>query len=124
MAEYEPGVCNIGRAERLKRYAWGSLGLVAAFLVVFNSGLASLPSLTAGFMLFLVGFEGLLQAQLSFCTGFARAGVYDVSESGDDRQEIHDPDARKLDRTTALKINAASVGLAAVTTGLFWLIPL
>lgn len=116
--EYEPGGCNIGRAERRKRYLLGAAGFGVAALVAAAVGWLALPSwallLTA--VPLVVGFEGLYQGWLGFCAGFAQRGVYDVSDAGVERHEVEGEDARRADRRRARRIHLYAVGSAAVVT--------
>ncbi|MFC7167228.1 hypothetical protein [Halospeciosus flavus] len=65
------------------------------------------------------GLLGVLQAKESFCVGFAKQGVYDVSESGEGRRDVSDEAYRRADRihAVALAIEAlvgATVGAACL----------
>lgn len=63
MAEYQPGVCNVGGVERRKRYAFGVAGFVVAAAAVVAVYALSLPAvwmLAAGVPL-LAGSEGVFQ---------------------------------------------------------------
>lgn len=114
MADYQPGVCNIGPAEQRKRSALGAIAsLVTLFLVlgVLTSDVSRLVLLLSVVPLFLVA-EGFLQAQAGFCAGFASAGIYDVSESGTDRQTVENATHRAADRRRAWKLHRQSAALA------------
>lgn len=122
MVEYEPGACNIGRAERTKRRYLGYLGFLAGALVVVAVPLARLDPLwlLASAAPFYGGFLGLLQARAGFCAGFGLAGVYDVSEAGESRRDVTDADARKADRRKALTLQLEAAGLAVVAAGVVY----
>lgn len=121
MTEYQAGACNIGRAEQRKRYATGLAGFLAAGLftvAVVALGLESQWLLAVAAPLF-VGFLGLLQGREQFCVGFALAGVYDVSESGDQRTDAPGDRAR-ADRRRAIRLQAkALLATLAVTLALY-----
>ncbi|MFB6175084.1 MAG: hypothetical protein ABEJ87_03835 [Candidatus Nanohalobium sp.] len=122
MSEYQPGVCNIGKAEKRKRYGLG-LGSMAVFIALGATILAGLVSpigLIFAFIAAMTGFEGILQGYLSFCAGFASQGIYDVSEKGDERHDVEDDTARKQDRLKALQIHLYSfTGALSFTALLF-----
>lgn len=118
MAEYQPGVCNVGGVERRKRYAFGVAGFVVAAAAVVAVYALSLPAvwmLAAGVPL-LAGSEGVFQGAQRFCAGFATAGIYDVNDDGNDRHEVTDDAARHADRRKAVRIHIQSL-VAAVVTG-------
>lgn len=126
MVEYEPGVCNIGPAERSKRRYVGYLGFLAGMLVVIAVPLARLQPLwlLASAAPFYAGFLGVLQARSGFCAGFGLAGVYDVTEAGEERIDVNDPDARKADRRKALALQFEAVGLSVVAAGVVYAVGL
>ncbi|MDY6771354.1 MAG: hypothetical protein SV186_05385 [Candidatus Nanohaloarchaea archaeon] len=116
--EYQPGSCNIGRAELRKRAYLGIAGFLFASAVLTGiiylglSVIALLP-LFAGFSL---GFEGYFQTRYRFCAGFAMQGIYDVSEEGGNRHEVPDSDAHRQDLRQALKIHLYSFLSAGAVT--------
>lgn len=118
MTEYEPGVCNIGKAEKRKRYGLG-LGGAAVTLVLTGLMLTDIIAPVGIFGVFLASFaafEGLFQAHLNFCAGFASKGLYDVSEKGGNRKEVEDETARKKDKLRAVQIHVYSLtGTLTVT---------
>jgi hypothetical protein len=121
MTEYQAGACNIGRAERRKRYATGLAGFGAA--LVLAAGVLVLnvetPWLLAVAAPLFVGFLGLFQARAQFCVGFAMAGVYDVSDSGGQRREAP-IDAKRTDQRRAILLQAkALLAAIAVTLALY-----
>ena len=116
MAEYEPGVCNIGAGEQRRRYALGAVSFAATLLLLFAVYATALPPvlLLATFVPLFGAAEGYVQGRARFCAGYAVLGVYDVSDVGDDRREVADPDARRTDRRRALRIHAAAGATALV----------
>lgn len=122
MTEYEPGVCNIGRAERKKRYALGASGAVIALVtaILTASGIFPISGLLLVAAVTFLAFEGFLQGYLSFCAGFASKGIYDVSEEGDEREEVSEDVSRKKDKVKALQIHLYSAtGTLALTAIIF-----
>ncbi len=124
MPEYQPGVCNIGDAERWKRYAVGAAGFVAAAVTLIAVEALALPSwaLVAVALPVFAGFLGVYQARLGFCVGFATRGVYDVSDDGDEQYEIADDAAREADRRRSRRIYAYSAVSTFVVTALVYLV--
>ncbi|MEE6210637.1 hypothetical protein U3A55_10775 [Salarchaeum sp. III] len=124
MTEYQPGVCNIGGVERRKRYAFGVAGVVVAAAAVVAVYALSLPAvwMLAVVAPLLAGFEGVLQGAHRFCAGFATAGLYDVSDDGNDRREVTDDAARRADRRKAVRIHVQSFVAAVVTGAVLYLL--
>jgi hypothetical protein len=126
MAEYQPGVCNIGEAEQRKRYALGALASLATLGLVVGVVAFQLPTwwLLASVVPLLGVAEGFFQARFNFCAGFALAGVYDVSPSGSDRHEVADESDRRADRERARQIHLYSLGAALAGTVLVYAVGL
>lgn len=124
MSEYQPGECNIGEAERRRRYALGLVASVATLVlitwVLANDGptwllaLSSIPLFGAA--------EGFFQGRSEFCTAFAALGVYDVSDEGGDRREVPAEADRNADRRRAWRIHAYSASVAVVGTVLLYVV--
>ncbi|GAA0264775.1 hypothetical protein [Halobacterium noricense] len=115
MPEYQPGSCNIGHAERRKRYLSGVTGFaVAALLVVAVATLHADPAwLLAAVAPLFVGFLGVLQARAKFCVGYAMAGVYDVTVTGGNREAA--PEAgQRADRKRAIVLSLKALAAATV----------
>lgn len=115
MAEYQPGACNIGHAERRKRYLSGVAGFAATALLVVGVATVDAPRtwLLAAVVPLFGGFLGVLQARAGFCAGFAMAGVYDVSETGGNRQSA--PAAgQRADRRRAIALPLQALAAAVV----------
>ncbi|SHH31434.1 hypothetical protein [Halobaculum gomorrense] len=120
MAEYEPGVCNIGAGEQRRRYALGAVSFAATLGLLFAIYAANLPK-TLALATFLPLFgaaEGYYQGRYQFCAGYALLGVYNVADEGGDRTPVTDPDARRADRRRALRIHAYAGGTALLGASL------
>ena len=78
---YEPGVCNIGRAERFRRLSFGMTWLVISFGIYFAIEALNLNNY---FKIVLVipnflGFLGVLQYFYRFCTTNAMKEIYNMN---------------------------------------------
>jgi hypothetical protein len=118
-SDYRPGVCNIGSAERRRRYRYaGVCGVVA---VGYAAGVLawSLPTalLLGLFVPLSLGTELFLQARRSFCAGLGLRGRFDFGgEAGDDgvatdggAGRVTEPAARRADRRYALRLTLLGV---------------
>jgi hypothetical protein len=115
MADYEAGACNIGHAEQRQRYLTGVASFAAAALLVVAVATVDAPRtwLLATVAPLFGGFLGILQARANFCAGFALAGVYDVSESGENRRSAPE-DGQRADRRRAIVLPAKALAAACV----------
>jgi len=118
MAEYQPGVCNIGAEQRRARRlsGIGSFGLAAA--IVLAVALAVLPAraLWATALFVFGGWVGLVQDYYGFCVAFGALARYDLSGSGGTTGAVDEAEAVAADRKRALQILVVAAGLAVVTT--------
>lgn len=123
MTEYQPGVCNIGRGEQRKRYGLGLAGalLTVVLTVLLFTEIIPVIGLTGVFIGSLIMSEGLIQGYMNFCAGFASKGIYDISNSGDDKEKVEDEELRKQDKIKALQIHLYSVSGAIVVTAAVFL---
>ena len=123
MTEYQPGVCNIGKVEQRKRYGLGLAG--AAGTVILSAllfmNIISIIGLAGVFITALIMSEGFVQGYMNFCAGFASRGIYDVSESGEEKEDVEDEKQRKQDKIKALQIHLYSVSGALVVTATVFL---
>lgn len=121
---YQPGVCNIGPAERRKRLQLGWLGLaltivaIVAF-VVFQVPdpwrvLVAAPAALAA--------NGFLQHAMHFCVGFAMRGLYNLGPLGTE-ETVMDAEMRKADQRKGLQITAYSMLFAAAAVVIAVLLP-
>lgn len=78
---YEPGKCNIGRAERMKRLVFGLTGFTVSLLIYAVIFIFSLPTLLVAVLVIpnFFGFLGLFQYQARFCTTNALSQQYDMN---------------------------------------------
>lgn len=124
-ATYQPGVCNIGPAERQQRLTVGWLGLgitvaaLAAF-VIFGVPdpwrvLVALPAALAA--------NGFLQYRMHFCVNFAMRGLYNLGTALHTEENVVDSAMRRADQRKGLQIIGLSVLLAAVVVVVAILLP-
>lgn len=116
--EYQPGVCNIGAAERRRRYAVAVVGFLAAAVTVIAVLVYDLPSwlLLATIAPLFAGFVGYYQGRHQFCIGFALAGVQNVGETAGETEAVEDASASRADRREAVVLLGRSF-LSAVLLG-------
>lgn len=111
MAQYQPGVCNIGKNEIRKRYGLAVVAFVIAAIVSYAILSFSWPKLALffSFVLLLMGFEGFYQGYFKFCAGFAARGIYDFAGSGGSRNKVTNSEAHKEDMKKAKQIHIYSI---------------
>ncbi|MEF8830995.1 MAG: hypothetical protein V5A23_05600 [Halobacteriales archaeon] len=118
MAEYEPGVCNIGRDEQRMRLRTGlaSFAVGVAYTAwVIASGRP--PAYLLGtFALATGGFLGYVQYRLQFCAAFGAMARYNLTGSGGEEGTVLEDELHRKDRRRALEIVAYSLGLGLATT--------
>lgn len=120
MTEYVPGKCNIGARERNNRYIIGASGNIAAALAVGVTVYYELPSYVAifSYIPFFLGFEGVFQALTGFCVHYAQKGVY---EKDGELEEVESEEDHEKDFRKAMRIHAASLIAAGVSTAIVYL---
>ena len=80
MAEYRPGVCNIGPRGRMERAGFGIATIifsVGLWVLARLNGIPPWPIALLFFPLF-AGSVAILEALFGFCVVFAHEGVYDL----------------------------------------------
>lgn len=126
-AEYEPGACNIGTAERRVRYGLGAASFLAAAALVVTVPVFAWPRwvLLLTVLPWFGGFVGYYQGRAGFCVRYAMSGVYNVGDRLGDHHRVTDAVAASRDRREALSLLArASVSAAVVTLVVYVLVPL
>jgi hypothetical protein len=115
MAEYIPGVCNIGPQEINRRRRIGWIGLaVAVLLFILLAGL----NLNHWWRLLIffpvtLSASGFLQAHFHFCSGFAGKGVFNFGEIGK-TQEVKDDSFKIKDKQKGKQITLYAVSIGAI----------
>ncbi|QAU14069.1 hypothetical protein EKH57_15945 [Halorubrum sp. BOL3-1] len=117
--EYQPGVRNIGRSERRRRFALGVTSLLMATGVV--AGVLSV-GLAPEMVLFTLPFiyaatVAFIQYRERFCAVFALLGVFNV---GDGTSKVTDPRAVEVDRRRALLLHIWASVVAVVVSVLMY----
>ncbi|WP_459194762.1 hypothetical protein [Halosimplex sp. J119] len=118
MAEYQPGVCNIGANERKKRRIAGGVSLLATAVYAGFVLATGRPDglLLGAFPLLFGGFVGIVQDRMGFCAAFGALARYDLSGSGGGAGSVGDEQAVKRDRIRAFQVIAISGAAAVVAT--------
>jgi len=114
---YTPGLCNIGEDEiRRRRLAgWvGAAGTGILWLVLVATSAPPAWHLII-FLPALIGAAGFAQAASRFCFHFGFAGIFNFGRAGH-REQVAEPEARRLDRSTASRVLAISCAIAAIVT--------
>ena len=122
--EYIPGTCNIGKGEIRRRQ---SVAVIGAFASI--SSFVALTSIDAPkdarlgiFFPLLVASVGFVQSRSKFCLAYGFAGTFNIGKLGDIKRVASKED-RAADRKTALVILGKSFILAAIATGIIFLLP-
>ena len=122
--EYIPGTCNIGKGEIRRRQ---SVAVIGAFASI--SSFVALTSIDAPkdarlgiFFPLLVASVGFVQSRSKFCLAYGFAGTFNIGKLGDIKRVASKED-RAADRKTALAILGKSFILAAIATGIVFLLP-
>jgi hypothetical protein len=121
--EYQPGVCNIGKDEINKRYAFAAAGFVIAAILLYAifSFAITRWALVFPFIALVMGFEGFYQGYLGFCAGFAARGVYDLSGSGGSKGKVKDAKSHRIDLDKATQIHVYSVVSGVIVIAIIYL---
>lgn len=101
--QYTPGVCNIGPANRQKRFLTGALALIAgvAIWIILKSQIAL-------YLFSIIGFVGLIQARMSFCVAYGLKNSMNLDEG---EKKLLESEATKN------RIQAAKIILISIIAG-------
>ncbi|MFD1514991.1 hypothetical protein [Halomarina rubra] len=121
-AEYRPGYCNIGHREQRRRYRYAGVGALVTLVYLSAVLAASAPAglVVGAFAPLALAYEFFVQARAQFCVKFAVLGRYDFTGSGGEAGRVADPENRRADTTSAIRITVVSVVAAGVTTGVLY----
>lgn len=124
MAGYAPGVCNIGKKEIMKRYAFGAAGLILAIALAYL--VVSLPMprpyLLAVSIPLVMAFEGFYQGYFGFCVGYAAKGIFDLEGSGGGYGKVKDAESHRTDMARARTITVYSIASSLLVTLVIYLL--
>jgi hypothetical protein len=119
---YRPGNCNIGPAEIRMRRRSGHAGVAATVALLGLLVLLPIAPLWRLLLFFPAAGAamGYLQATLRFCAAFGWRGVFNVGDRVGETREVADRQARRQDRTRALRLTAAAavIGMAVALLAL------
>ncbi|MDS0219755.1 hypothetical protein NDI54_00115 [Haloarcula sp. S1AR25-5A] len=120
MAEYQPGVCNIGADQRRARRLSAVASFAVAVCIVLAVALSAIPGtmLWATVPFIFGGFVGAFQDYFRFCVAFGALARYDLSGSGGASGRVDASEAVRADRRQAAKILLLAAVATAVTSGL------
>jgi hypothetical protein len=122
--EYIPGTCNIGKGEIRRRQTvavFGAFASISSFVALTSIDAPKDSRLGIFFPLF-VASVGFVQSRSKFCLAYGFAGTFNIGKLGDIKRVASKED-RAADRKTALVILGKSFILAAIATGLIFLLP-
>ncbi|KND49204.1 MAG: hypothetical protein AB203_02290 [Parcubacteria bacterium C7867-008] len=119
MAEYIPGVCNIGEEEVKGRIVSGWLGLIltiviAAILVYLQA--TKWTYLVLFFPAF-IGALGFLQGAFHFCVAFGTQGLFNVSQGMGHTESVSQAEYRSKDQKKVVLILVYSGIIAVIIAG-------
>ena len=126
--EYQPGVCNIGTAERQRRRRTGHLGSLAGVALLLAVGGLGLPPYygLASTVFFIAGAVGYLQDRYQFCAYYGQRGEYNLGGLDQSPETVTDEAARRRDRQRSREIYAyslvAGLGVGLLGTGILYLL--
>ncbi|MDA2962705.1 MAG: hypothetical protein O3A27_02985 [Actinomycetota bacterium] len=123
-AVYIPGSCNLGKSEVRRRQAVGLVGLFFSIISLVALILVQAPqSARLGiFLPLMIASIGYVQSRSKFCLAYGFAGTFNLGKLGD-ISRVSNPSDRAVDRAMALKILCKSLLLAALATGIVFVLP-
>jgi hypothetical protein len=123
-AEYVPGTCNIGAGEIRQRQVVAVIGLllfIASSITLFTVD-ASRGTRLALFFPLMMASIGWVQSRKKFCLAYGFVGTFNFGKLGQ-LSRVHDKNALRADRSTALKILLQGLAYAALVTAVIYLLP-
>lgn len=124
VADYVPGVCNIGPAEIARRRRAGHVGLAVGLVVLVGLVATGAPPWARLVVALPIAAaaSGYLQARLRFCAGFGSRGIFNFGELGH-TEDVVDPVAQAADRARARAIILASLAIGVFAAVAAFLLP-
>lgn len=123
-AEYIPGACNIGAGEIRQRQVVAVIGLllfIASSITLFTVDAPRGTRLALFFPLMMASI-GWVQSRKKFCLAYGFAGTFNFGKLGQ-LSRVHDKNALRSDRSTALKILLQGLAYATLVTAVIYLLP-
>lgn len=118
-SEYKPGVCNIGKDEihyRRKVVGYGSAVVGAALYMMLAFFDVPLWLYIIVAVPVFISVHGFNESKHKFCTGYARAGKYNMASEVGFTQDVISSASRKKDRAYASKLFNRSLKISALLT--------
>jgi len=121
---YQPGVCNIGKAEIRQRQQVGVIGAVVTVLALAAFVAFSVPDVWRLFVILPAGLgaAGFLQGAFRFCARFGMSGLFNFGSVGT-QEAVHEQEYRRKDQRKALLILGLSALIALAAFGIAVLLP-
>jgi hypothetical protein len=125
MSEYQPGVCNIGRAEIARRKRLGWIGAIATVILWSLLVLTHMPAVWRLVLLFTttIAAVGFLQAYMHFCAAYGLRGIFNMGPKAGRAETVEEAESRRLDKEKALRIVAYSILIAALVVATAFILP-
>ena len=124
MYAYQPGTCNLGKVETIRRFRLGFIGLGSMVLIAILVEVLHLPR-PFRFVLFMpafYAFSGFLQGYKRFCYVYGFKGV--MSLTGRKKfQHVTEDSYLKKDRQTAIAILSATILCSITITAIYFFLP-
>lgn len=121
---YQPGVCNIGKAEIERRRRVGLAGILAALGLVVVMGALGVYDLfkLIVFIPAFIGAVGSLQAYYKFCAAYGLISVFNLDDAEFKTKPVIEQKAIEADKGKAYEILYKSLGIAFIFTilALLW----
>jgi hypothetical protein len=120
---YIPGICNIGRAEIVKRKQAGWIGVIVTIAVWF---ILFVVRVQAAWQLLLfipasLAVSGFLQAYMHFCAGFGSRGLFNFGPKAGKAETVMQAEFRAKDKKKSRQILGLSliIGVAVAVVAYF-----
>jgi hypothetical protein len=125
MSKYQPGVCNIGRAEITRRKRLGWIGATATVVLWLLLVLFHAPTVWRLVLLFTttIAAAGFLQAYMHFCAAFGFRGISNMGAKLGRVETVGEEEFRRLDKEKALRIAAYSILVAVLIVITVFVLP-
>jgi len=122
---YQPGVCNIGKAEIRQRRQTGIAGVVITVVALVAFVAFGVPDPWRAFIVLPAGLgaAGFLQAAFKFCARFGMSGLFNVGDDLKQKEAVHEQEYRRKDQRKALAIIGLSLLIALAVFGIAVLLP-